>query len=62
MNAGLPFPLGKYCDDNAARWFCTGFDAFLADDGSTYTPIEAPESYLYGSGVNRVCGKAFRAY
>ena len=62
MNVGKPFPRGKYGDDDAARWFCSGFDAFLAQGGETYVGIEAPESYLYGVGVNRVCKTGFRAY
>ncbi|MCJ1471175.1 hypothetical protein MMC07_009823 [Pseudocyphellaria aurata] len=59
VNQGKPFPLGSQGADNAPRWYCSGFDAFLS--ANVYQKIDAPESYLYGLGINRACG-TYRAY
>lgn len=60
VNQGKPYPLGSMGSDNAPRWYCAGYDAPLS--ASVYRIIDAPESYLYGLGINRVCNGTFRAY
>lgn len=62
VNVGKAIPKERFGGDDSARWFCSGFDAFLAEGGGTYVPIDAPGSYLFGVGVNRICGSGFRAY
>ena len=52
-----PPPSGS---DTAPRWYCDGFDVPLT--AAVYRIIDAPESYLYGLGVNRVCNETYRAY
>ena len=44
------------------QFFCSGFDAYLAEDGSDYEAVDTPGSFMYGLGVNRVCGGTYRAY
>lgn len=66
VNQGKPFPLRDsppsppLGSDTAPRWYCSGFDVPLT--AAVYRIIDAPESYLYGLGVNRVCGSTYRAY
>ena len=44
------------------RWFCSGYDAYLANDGSDYALVDVEGSYMFGLGVNRVCSGTYRAY
>lgn len=60
VNQGRPYPPGASGDDTAPRWYCAAFDAPLSAD--VYRVIDAPESFLYGLGVNRVCEGTYRAY
>ena len=39
-----------------------GDDAYLANDGSDYAPVDVEGSYMFGLGVNRVCNGTYRAY
>lgn len=59
VNLGLPIPPTP---SGPEQWFCSGFDAYLADDGSDYVPVEVEGSYMFGLGVNRVCNGTYRAY
>lgn len=60
INQGKPFPLGSMGSDNSPRWYCAGYDAPLSP--GVYQEIDAPESYLYGLGINRACNGTYRAY
>lgn len=60
MDMGKPYPPNP--NDTAPRWYCEAFDEYLAEDGSDFVPVDAPESYMYGLGVNRACGGTYRAY
>ena len=62
FNVNLGKPIPPTGNGGPTQWFCTGFDAYLAEDGSDYAPIDAPGSYMFGLGVNRVCGGTYRAY
>lgn len=60
VNQGKPFPPGSMGSDTAPRWYCAGYDAPLSAD--VYQKIDAPESYMYGLGINRACSGTYRAY
>ena len=60
VNIGRPVP--PTGNGGPVQWFCSGFDAYLADDGSDYVPVDVKGSYMYGLGVNRVCNGTYRAY
>jgi len=44
------------------QFFCTGFDAFIARDGSDVERVDIPGSYMFPINVNRVCSGSYRAY
>lgn len=44
------------------QWFCSGYDALLAQDGSDYVGVDVLGSSMFGLGANRVCGGEYRAY
>ena len=60
VNIGMPIP--PTGNGGPARWFCDGYDASLAEDGSDYVPVGVEGSYMHGLGVNRVCNGTYRAY
>lgn len=60
VNEGKPYPPGVMGSDTAPRWYCVAYDAPLS--ASVYRIIDAPESYLHGLGINRVCDESYRAY
>lgn len=61
VNLGRPYPPGSMGSDDAQRYYCAGFDAYLS--GDVYRAIDdAPDSFLYGFGVNRGCGGSYRAF
>lgn len=45
-----------------AQFYCTGFDAFVARDGSDIERVDIPGSYMFPINVNRVCSGSYRAY
>lgn len=60
VNIGKPIP--PTGNGGPVQWFCSGFDAYLANDGSDYVAVDVEGSYMYGLGVNRVCNGTYRAY
>lgn len=44
MNVGRPLPGGTHGDDNPARWFYSGFDAFLANGVGAFIGVVALET------------------
>lgn len=62
FNVNLGKPIPPTGNGGPTQWFCSGYDELLAEDGSDYVGIDVPGSYLFGLGVNRVCGGLYRAY
>ncbi len=62
FNVNLGRPVPPTGDGGPERWYCSGFDAYLADDASDYAPVDVEGSYMFGLGVNRVCNGTYRAY
>lgn len=62
FNVYLGKPVPPTGTAGPTQWFCSGFDAYLAEDGSDYEAVDTPGSFMYGIGVNRVCGGTYRAY
>ena len=60
VDLGKPFP--PIPNDTAPRWFCEGFDRYLAGDLSDFEPVDAPGSFRFGLAVNRACGGGYRAF
>ena len=60
VNYGSPVP--PTGDGGPARFYCTGFDALVATDGSDFQAVDVPGSFLYPISVNRVCNGSYRAY
>ena len=62
FNVNLGRPIPPTGNGGPVQWFCSGYDAYLANDGSDYVPVDVEGSYMYGLGVNRVCNGTYRAY
>ena len=62
FNVNLGKPVPPTGNGGPEQWVCSGFDAYLAEDGSDYEAVDTPGSFMYGLGVNRVCGGTYRAY
>lgn len=60
VNLGKPIPPTGM--GGPTQWFCSGFDAYLANDGSDFVPVDVGGSYMFGLDVNRVCNGTYRAY
>lgn len=60
VDQGIPYPPGRLGNDTAPRWYCAGHDAPLSPN--LYRKIDAPDSFKYGLGINRLCGGTYRAY
>ena len=60
VNLGKPIP--PTGNGGPTQWFCTGFDKYLANDGSDYVAVDVAGSYMHSVGVNRVCNGTYRAY
>ena len=60
VDMGKPYP--PTANDTGLRWYCEGFDRYVAEDLSDYEPVDAPGSYMHALGVNRVCGGTYRAF
>ena len=60
VNLGRPVP--PTGNGGPVQWFCSGYDAYLANDGSDYVPVDVQGNYMFGLGVNRVCNGTYRAY
>ncbi|KAL9075761.1 MAG: hypothetical protein Q9161_001513 [Pseudevernia consocians] len=53
FNVNLGRPIPPTGNGGPEQWYCSGYDAYLADDGSDYVPVEVEGSYMFGLGVNR---------
>ena len=62
FNVNLGRPVPPTGNGGPVQWFCSGFDAYLANDGGDYAPVDVEGSYMHGLGVNRVCNGTYRAY
>lgn len=62
FNVNLGKPIPPTGNGGPTQWFCSGFDAYLANDGSDFVPVEVGGSYMFGLDVNRVCSGTYRAY
>ncbi|CAD6580789.1 MAG: hypothetical protein ASARMPREDX12_000266 [Alectoria sarmentosa] len=51
VNLGRPIP--PTGNGGTMQWFCSGYDAYLTNDGSDYVPVDVQGSYMFGLGVNR---------
>lgn len=62
FNVNLGKPIPPTGNGGPTQWFCSGFDAYLANDGSDFLPVPVGGSYMFGLDVNRVCNGTYRAY
>ena len=62
FNVNLGRPIPPTGNGGPFQYFCSGFDAYLANDGSDFVPVEVAGSYEFGLDVNRVCNGTYRAY
>ena len=62
FNVNLGRPIPPTGNGGPLQYFCSGFDAYLANDGSDFVPVEVEGSYEFGLDVNRVCKGTYRAY
>ena len=62
FNVNLGKPIPPTGNGGPTQWFCSGFDEYLASDGSDYEAVDVAGSYMYSLGVNRVCNGTYRAY
>ena len=62
FNVNLGRPIPPTGNGGPLQYFCSGFDAYLANDGSDFVPVEVAGSYQFGLDVNRVCNGTYRAY
>lgn len=62
FNVNLGKPIPPTGNGGPTQWFCSGFDAYLDNDGSDFVPVDVGGSYMFGLDVNRVCNGTYRAY
>ena len=62
FNVNLGRPIPPTGNGGPLQYFCSGFDAYLANDGSDFVPVDVEGSYMFGLDVNRVCSGTYRAY
>ena len=62
FNVNLGRPVPPTGNGGPLQYFCSGFDAYLANDGSDFVPVDVTGSYQFGLDVNRVCNGTYRAY
>ena len=62
FNVNLGRPIPPTGSGGPLQYFCSGFDAYLSNDGSDFVPVDVAGSYQFGLDVNRVCSGTYRAY
>ena len=62
FNVNLGRPVPPTGNGGPTQFFCSGFDAPIASDGSDYQIVTIPGAYLYPISVNRVRNGTFRAF
>ena len=62
FNVNLGKPVPPTGNGGPTQYFCSGFDAYIAGDGSDLVAVDIPGSYLYPIAINRVCNGTYRAY
>ena len=60
INLGKPVP--PTAPGGPTQWFCSGFDAPFAADGSDFEGVDIPGSYMFPLAVNRVLNGTFRFF
>ena len=62
FNVNLGKPVPPTGNGGPTQFFCSGFDAPIANDGSDFQTVTSPGSYQYPDSANRNRNATFRAF